>query len=81
MSSNKQVVTLSPDNLAEVKFEFEGRAVKEEFLKFGEALVYGGDRLTDVENRSGPKATIKDLEFIEKALESGGDGEWKDLFE
>lgn len=59
-----------------VKEEFGGRAVKEEFLAFGLELTGTGAK---VEERSGPREALKDLELIESALKSGEQGGWVDL--
>lgn len=54
--------------------EIGGRGVEEEFEAFANALEggMGSEAAKFVEERSGPRAALKDLGFIEGALNSGG---------
>ena len=69
-----------PHNLV---IELPQRGVEEEFEAFGRALVGGCDSTawTDVMERSGPRATLRDLGIIEGALKSSREGKAVDLVE
>lgn len=60
------------------EWEMEGNGVEEEFKAFAAALVAGpgSAEAKDVDERSGPRAALKDLECIQRALESGESGTW-----
>lgn len=61
--------------------EIAGRGVEEEFEAFAKALEggMGSEAAAGVEERSGPRAALRDLAFIEGALRSGETGERVDL--
>ncbi|KAI5481412.1 NAD dependent oxidoreductase [Pseudohyphozyma bogoriensis] len=61
--------------------EFDGDAIRAEFAAFASALVEGveSERAKDVDAKSGPRAALRDLEIIEKALNSGESGQWETL--
>ena len=62
-------------------WEFEADGVGEEFKAFEKALLGGtaSEAAKDVEARSGPRAAVRDLEMVQRALESGGSGSWVPL--
>ncbi|KAI5480941.1 NAD dependent oxidoreductase [Pseudohyphozyma bogoriensis] len=61
--------------------ELKENALRDEFVSFSEALVagMGSEEARDVDRKSGPRAALKDLEVIEKALKSGESGLWETL--
>ncbi|GAA5924079.1 Gfo/Idh/MocA family protein [Sporobolomyces koalae] len=63
--------------------EFPQRGVDEEFEAFGQALLDGpkSDSWHEVMQRSGPRATLRDLGVIEGALKSSKEGRTVDLVE
>ncbi|BGP13048.1 hypothetical protein JCM10213_000947 [Rhodosporidiobolus nylandii] len=65
----------------ELTIELPAMGVEDEFEAFGKALVAGAgsEEAKDVERRSGPRATMRDLGFIEGGLLSSKKGKAIDL--
>ncbi|KAL8279610.1 hypothetical protein RQP46_007923 [Phenoliferia psychrophenolica] len=63
------------------EWEMEADGVGEEFRAFEKALIagVGSQEAEDVDGRSGPRAAMKDLRAIQRALESGESGKWESL--
>ncbi|KAM0752162.1 NAD(P)-binding protein [Meredithblackwellia eburnea MCA 4105] len=63
------------------EFSHEVRWIPAEFEAFGHALVGGidSDAAKDVDSRTGPRACLRDVQFIENALLSGEKGSWINL--
>jgi hypothetical protein len=61
--------------------EMKENALRDEFVAFSAALVAGSgsEAMKYVEEKSGPRAALRDLEIIEKALKSGATGLWETL--
>lgn len=60
------------------EWEMEGNGVECEFAAFARALAggVGSEEANEVERRSGPRAALRDVECIQRALESGESGRW-----
>lgn len=70
-----QLVTITPADGSKVnEFKIKANAMASEFEAFGKALQGGleSEEGKLVQERSGARATLRDLEVIEKALGSGG---------
>ncbi|KAK4703744.1 hypothetical protein P7C70_g2471, partial [Phenoliferia sp. Uapishka_3] len=63
------------------EWETEANGVEMEFSWFAKALIGGQESevAKEVDRRSGPRAAMKDLECVQRALESGESGGWSQL--
>lgn len=81
VDKSKLLVVVDNDGKETKRSESPGDGVKQEFAAFAKALVNGIDsqEAKDVDQRSGPRATLKDLGAIEAALKSGESGQWEEM--